>query len=207
MHLPTKILSSIVFFTIPFSSFAISKPIDDFIAISAYLGGRYSQDMKDSETGDEAEISNDYSQALALSWYYDRNKEGELLYSQSKQNFNLEEKDISTDLYISYLHFGGRVIYDYDNPFSTSFGMGIGATFFIPDDSQYDKDIAFSGNITGGVRYEINKQWALKADLRFYGTIINNSSSLFCSNNQCLIEVSGDVYVQTELMAGVEYKF
>ena len=202
-----QILSSLVLLTIPLSSIAAPKPIDDFIAISTYLGGRYSEDLKDGETGEKANISNDFSQALALSWYYDRNREGELFYSQSKQNFSVSEQDISTDLYISYLHFGGRINFVNDSPFSTSLGLGIGATFFIPDESQYDNEIAFSGNITGGVRYELNKQWALKADLRFYGTLLNSSSSLFCSNNQCLIELSGDVYVQTELMAGVEYKF
>lgn len=207
MYSIKRILSSLVLITIPLSSTAAPKPIDDFIAISAYLGGRYSEDMKDNESGEKANISNDFSQALALSWYYDRNREGELFYSQSKQNFSISEQDISTDLYISYLHFGGRVNFVNDSPFSTSLGLGIGATFFIPDESQYDNEIALSGNITGGVRYELNNQWALKADLRFYGTLLNNSSSLFCSNNQCLIELSGDVYVQTEVMAGVEYKF
>ena len=202
-----QILSSLILIIMPLSSFATPKPFDDFIAISAYLGGRYSEDLEHSDTGEKVEVSNDYSQALALSWYYDRNREGELFYSQSKQNFSMSEQNISTDLYISYLHFGGRVNFVNNSPFSTSLGLGIGATFFIPDENQYDNEISFSGNITGGVRYELSKQWALKADLRFYGTLLNNSSSLFCSNNQCIIELSGDVYVQTELMAGVEYKF
>lgn len=195
--------------TMPLYSLATPAPIDDFVAISAYLGGRYSDDLKDSETGQKADIGNNFSQALALSWYYDRNREGELLYSNSKQDLSMygDAKNVQTDVYISYLHFGGRVNFVNESPFSTSLGLGLGATFFIPDSNQYDNDIALSGNITGGVRYEINQQWALKADLRFYGTVLNNNSSLFCSNNSCLIELDGDIYVQTELMAGVEYKF
>jgi hypothetical protein len=116
-------------------------------------------------------------------------------------------KNAKTDVYISYLHFGGRVNFVNDSPLSTSLGLGIGATFFTPDSSQYDNDISLSGNITGGVKYKLNQHWAVKADLRLYGTVLNNNSSLFCSNNSCLIELDGEVYVQTELMAGVEYKF
>ncbi|GLS89113.1 hypothetical protein GCM10007916_01800 [Psychromonas marina] len=200
-------LTVVTLSAITLPTFATPAPIDDFIALSAYLGGRYSEDLKDSDTGEKADIGNNFSQALALSWYYDRNKEGELLYSNSKQDLSISGKDINTDIYISYLHFGGRINFVNEGPLSTSFGLGIGATFFIPDDSQYDNDVALSGNITGGVRYALNQHWAIKADLRVYGTVLNNNSSLFCSNNTCLIELDGDIYVQTELMAGIEYKF
>jgi len=205
---PTKhILAAITLSTISLTSLATPTPVNEFIALSAYLGGRYSEQLKDSETGNKADVGNNFSQALALSWHYDRNKEGELLYSNSKQDLSISGKDINTDIYISYLHFGGRINFVNGSRFSTSFGLGVGATFFIPDESQYDNDVALSGNITGGLRYALNKQWALKADLRVYGTVLNNDSSLLCSNNSCLIELDGDIYVQTELMAGIEYKF
>ncbi|WP_022942082.1 outer membrane beta-barrel protein [Psychromonas hadalis] len=202
-----KILAIITLSSLPLSSFATPVPVDDFVAISVYLGGRYSEDLTDSDTGQSAEISNNFAQALALSWYYGRNTEGELLYSNSKQDFTMSDKNISTKIYISYLHFGGRVNFVNESPFSTSIGLGIGATFFVPDESQYDNDMALSGNITGGMRYELSDQWALKADLRVFGTVLQNDSSLFCGNNQCLVNLDGEVYVQTELMAGVEYKF
>lgn len=191
----------------PLSSFATPMPVDDFIALSAYLGGRYSDQLKDSKTGNIANISHNFSQALALSWYYDRNKEGELLYSTSQQNLSIADNNVNTGIDISYLHFGGRINFVNGGRFSTSFGLGLGATFFIPDEHQYDNDVALSGNMTGGIRYTLNQQWALKADLRVYATVLSNNSSLFCSNNTCLIELDGDIYVQTELMAGIEYKF
>lgn len=212
MKLIKHSIAAITIATLPLCSFATPVPIDDFFAVSAYLGGRYSDDLKIEDSPEKAEISNDFAQALALSWYYGRNTEGELLFSNSKQNFSLSDdkdsaKNTNTDLYISYLHFGGRVNFVNETPFSTSLGLGIGATFLVPDDNQYDNDIAFSGNITGGLRYELNKQWALKADLRFYGTVLQNGSSLFCGDGGCLIKLDGEVYVQTELMAGLEYKF
>ncbi|PKF62587.1 hypothetical protein CW745_03970 [Psychromonas sp. psych-6C06] len=203
-----KTLIASVLSTVSFTSYADSLPVDDFIAISAYLGGRYSEDFSVDEADQSAEIATSFAQAIALSWYYGRNTEGELLYSNSKQNVTISgENQQTTDLYTSYLHFGGRVNFVDNGPFSTSLGLGVGATFLVPDDSMYDNEIALSGNITGGMRYELNDQWALKADLRFYGTVIKNNSSLFCGDGKCLIQLEGEVYVQTELMAGVEYKF
>lgn len=205
-----KTISALTLAMLPLSSFAASvAPIDDFVAVSAYLGGRISEDLKTTEAGHKAEVDNDFAQALALSWYYGRNTEGELLYSNSKQHISISDgvDSDSTSMYVSYLHFGGRVNFVNQSPFSTSLGLGLGATFFVPDDSGYDNDIAFSGSISGGMRYELNPQWALKADLRVYGTVIKNNSSLLCRESTCYVKLAGDIFVQTELMAGVEYKF
>lgn len=202
-----KILTAIFLSALPLISFATPVNINDYIAISAYVGPRITDDLKDSETGETAKISNEVAGAVALSWYYSRNQEGELLFSTSKVNIGLAERDISTDIYISYLHFGGRVLFINDSPFSTSLGLGVGATLFSPDENRYDNEIALSGNITGGIRYELNKQWALRGDLRVYGTVLNSSSTILCADGQCLINLSGEVYVQTDIMMGVEYKF
>lgn len=202
-----RILATICLSTLPLSSFATPVNVNEYVAVSAFLGPRISDDLKDSATGETAKISNEMAGALALSWYYSRNKEGELLFSSSKLNVSLPERDISTDMYVSYLHFGGRVLFTNETAFSTSLGLGVGATFFSPDDSQYDNEIALSGNITGGVRYELNEQLALRGDLRVYGTLLNSSSTMLCGDGECLINLSGEVYVQTEIMAGVEFKF
>lgn len=204
----TKQLITLISLTIfPLSSFAAPDPITDFFAISAYLGARYGEDFEDKETGETADISNDFAQALALSWYYGHNTEGELFYSNSKQNISMSEKNVSTDIYIGYLHFGGRIKFFNESPLSSSLGLGIGATFFVADESQYDKDMALSGSITGGLRYILSEQWAVKADLRVYATLIENNSSLLCHDNECIIQLDGEVYMQADLLLGIEYKF
>jgi len=205
MKLPQKIVALLTLATIPLSSFSAPLSNDDFFAISAYLGGRYSDDLTDRETTQEADFEHSFSQAIALSWYYEDNAEGELLYSNSQQTIRLGS--FSTDLNISYLQFGGRLVFTNRTPFSTSFGAGIGATFFIPDDSEYDNEIAFSGNMSVGARYQLNPQWALKTDLRIYGTVLDSQSALLCNNNRCLIDIDGELFLQTELMAGIEYRF
>ncbi|WP_028862114.1 outer membrane beta-barrel protein [Psychromonas aquimarina] len=186
-----------------------ADPIDDYIAVSLYLGGRISSDLTDNQTGEPAKVSDDFAQTLAFTWRHSRNKEGELLFSNASQNIQVPgENNSSAELNTTYLHFGGRALFTQpDSPFSSSVGLGIGAAFLIPDESKYDNEIALSGNISGGIRYQLNDKWALRSDLRIYGTVLNSNNSLFCGEGQCLVKLEGEVYVQTDLMAGVEYKF
>ncbi|MFT6909184.1 MAG: hypothetical protein ACJAS1_005896 [Oleiphilaceae bacterium] len=208
MNKLTQSILLIVLSALSPGSFAASTTVGDYVTVSAFLGGRTSENLKDTESDQTVKLSDNLSRALAVSWRYERNKEGELLFSNSKHNLKMEgEKNNSADIYFSYIQFGGRVLFTDDSPFSSSLGLGIGATFLKPDNSLYDDEIAFSGNITGGLRYALNQQWALRGDLRVYGTVLNSNSTLFCGDGQCMITVSGEIYVQTELMAGIEYKF
>lgn len=179
---------------------------NDYLIISTFLGSRINEDMKDQISGEKVTFSSELTQAIAIGWTYALNEEGELLFSNSKQRMSKQGGN-KQDVYVQYLHFGGKLLFTNSSPFSTSLGLGIGGTYFNPSGSHLDSDLAFSGNITGGIRYQINSQLALRGDLRFYGTLLNSNSTLFCDDNACLLTVDGDVYVQTELMAGIEFKF
>lgn len=205
MSLNTKIITAITLTIVPIWGFATAQNINDFMAITTSFGGRYSDEIADSDSTENAQFSNDFSYAIAATWHYDRDSEGELLYSNAKQRVNTING--STDLYISYLHLGGKAIFRNDTPLSTSVSVGFGATLFIPDNSRYDSEIDLSGNISIGARYQLNQQWALKTDLRIYGTVLNNGNRLLCDSNSCLINVEGEVFIQTELLTGIEYKF
>ncbi|MEH6452485.1 MAG: outer membrane beta-barrel protein [Psychromonas sp.] len=199
---------AVTLLSLPLSSYAAADSTSpEYVAVSAYLGSRISNDLE-TDGEQDIKISNDSAQAIAVNWYFARNQETELFFSNSKHSMlvNNETENTSTDIYFSYLHFGGKLLFG-EGPFTTSIGLGLGATFFIPDDSKYDKDIALSGNINAGIRYELNPQWALRGDIRLYGTVLNSNNSFFCSNEGCLVKLKGDVYVETELMAGIEYKF
>ena len=94
-----------------------------------------------------------------------------------------------------------------NSPFSTNISSGIGMTFLTTNGNQYDNEIAFSGNITGDLRYQFKPHWAPRRDLRIYDTLFNSNSTIFYADGKCLITVTGEIYVQTEFMAGIEYKF
>lgn len=206
MDLLVKLLT-IIILSVP-ASCSFGRSTDRTMTAGVYLGGRISENLENTESGQTARISDDISRAVTITWQLSRNQEGELLFSNSKQHLKMsDDKTLSTDLYISYLQFGGRVLFTNNSPFSSHLGLGIGTTFFTPANSEYDNEIDFSGNISGGVRYQFNRQWALRGDLRVYGTLLNSNGAIFCNNGQCLFSLNGEIYVQTELLAGIEYKF
>lgn len=178
------------------------------MTITGSLGYRYSDDLSDAD-GQKIDLSSDFSQSIALGWAYERNSEGELLFSNSRQNLTIESdtgSDVNVGVNMQYLHVGGRLLFTDNSPFSTSIGLGVGGTFFNPSNG-YDSELKFSGNISGGIRYQLNQNFALRGDLRVFGTVLSSDSNYLCIDGNCLIDLNGNMYVQTELMAGLEYKF
>ncbi len=142
-------------------------------------------------------MSNNIAQALGISWFYDRNTEGELLYSTAQHTIAMQDDaNGSEKMQIHYLQFGWRVWFTNKSPLASSIGLGIGGTLFDP--KAFSHDIYFSGNISGGIRYTLNDSWALKSDLRVYSTVLSSDSSSFCANNKCLIYFDNQAYVQAE---------
>lgn len=185
------------------SSFVSAE--EDYITVSAFLGTRINQDINNQGSTNNAELSSELTESLSIGWKYDTKAEGELLFSNSKQHFSMTGSELDT--YVQYLHVGGKVLFTNDTPFSTNIGIGAGITYFNPSTSEYDAKTALSAHLSGGLRYQINQQFALRSDLRVYGTRFNTEKNLFCKNGSCLINLDDSFYLQTEILMGFEYKF
>jgi len=179
---------------------------NDYITVTGYLGSRVNKEIENDSTNKKMNVSSELTQAIALGWSYAKNSEGELLFSSSKENFSSAD-DFDLDVYVQYIQVGGRIFFKNSTPFSSSIGLGIGGTYFNPSGSEYDDKLAFSGSISGGIRYQLSKQFALRSDLRVYGTLLDTDDELFCANGACNLNLSDSLYVEAELLAGVEYKF
>lgn len=204
--IPTILLSA---FSLPTWADTLSNDSvlnDDYVTVTGYLGARLNQDIKNDYSGQDVDISSELTQAISLGWYYAKNAEGELIFSNSKQNFS-SANDFDIDVYVQYLHVGGRILFRTNSPFSSSIGLGMGATHFNPSGSRYDAKFAFSASASAGIRYQLTEQFALRSDLRVYGTLLENSDEMFCDNGSCLLDTSDHIYVDAELLAGIEYKF
>lgn len=203
--IPTLLLSSFSLTAMAEAEYgAYAPPVNnDYVTITGSLGYRISEDIKDAD-GQKTAVSSETSQTLALGWTYDRDSEGEILFSNSKHTLNTESNG-NIDLNVQYLHFGGRVLFTNNTPFSSSIGIAVGGTYFNP--SGYDAELEFSGSLSAGVRYQLSERFALRGDLRVYGTVLSSDSTWLCLNGNCLVNLDNDVYVQTDLMAGIEYKF
>ena len=192
--MPTLLLSTFSLPTLAESLSTETEASNDYVTITGYLGARLNQDIKNDYSGQDVDISSELAQAISLGWYYAKNAEGELIFSNSKQNFS-SPNDFDIDVYVQYLHVGGRILFRTNSPFSSSIGLGMGATHFNPSGSRYDAKFAFSGSVSAGIRYQLTEQFALRSD------------EMFCDNGSCLLDASDHLYVDAELLAGIEYKF
>jgi hypothetical protein len=54
----------------------------------------------------------------------------------------------------------------------------------------------------------LGKHVGLRFEVRGYGTLINNDSALFCSDNVgCVATINGDALYQGEALAGLSIRF
>jgi len=171
---------------------------NDYISVTGFLGSRIDLDYDDGTDINDPDSGLRFAQAIALNWSYKENSEGELIFSNSVRSSG----DI--DIYLQYLHFGGRILFQDTTPFSTSIALGVGGTHILPDSDDYSSAYAFSASAAVGMRYQLNQHFALRSDLRVYGTLLREGhTESFCSGTDC-----ADGYlIEAELLAGIEYKF
>jgi hypothetical protein len=167
-------------------------PVENYISVTGFLGTR-----ADLDSDEKANNHPEFSQAIALNWAYEENSEGELFFSNSRKT------NQGVDIYVQYLHFGGRILFQNSSPLSASIALGAGATYFHPEGDTYDDDFAFSASMAAGLRYQLDESFALRSDLRVYGTLLDDGRELFCYHTEC----DDDQYVEAELLVGLEYKF
>ena len=110
-------------------------------------------------------------------------------------------------LQVSYLHFGGLNFFDgrYGGGGGYVVG-GLGATFLDPKLSGTSSVIRPSMNVGLGYQWPLGPSVALRTELRGYITVINSSSSLFCSGG-CIVQIQGDALTQFEGLVGLNFRF
>ena len=171
---------------------------NDYVTVTGFLGSRLN--LHDDNGAGEHVLDNnlDFSQAIALNWNYKENSEGELLFSNSLRT------DDDQDIYIQYLHVGGRILFTNTSPFSTSIALGLGGTYINPEGNTYESSFAFSASMAAGIRYQFTDQLAFRSDLRVYATLLREGhSESFCSGTGC----SDGYLIEGEILTGLEYKF
>ncbi|WP_025564818.1 outer membrane beta-barrel protein [Psychromonas sp. SP041] len=171
---------------------------NDYITVTGFLGSRLDIDVDQGTGENDPGDGFHFSQAIALNWNYKENSEGELLFSNSLRT------DGDQNIYVQYLHVGGRILFTNTTPFSTSIALGVGGTYINPQGDTYESNFAFSASMAAGIRYQFTDQFAFRSDLRVYGTLLREGhSESFCSGDDC----SDGYLIEAELLTGLEYKF
>ncbi|QBG36704.1 outer membrane protein [Litorilituus sediminis] len=188
---------------------AIAKEKNEF-EITPFIGYRFGGDFditKDEQVS-RVKLTEELSYGLITAWSYDRLRQGELLLSHYNANFS-ENSDFSpsdNDIAITYAHIGGNVAVSQSSvPLFVTGGLGF--THFSPKESGLDSETRFSMNLGLMTKMPLSENLSVQMSGRLYGTFFNSDSSIFCDDANCLISISSDIWVQTEVTVGLSYAF
>jgi opacity protein-like surface antigen len=150
---------------------------------------------------------------LILSWPYERGKNFEVYYSHQSTNLNsitistpAPDNSVDIPLTIDYLHFGGTAPISDEDKLKTFVSGGLGFTYMSPDYTGAQSDLRASLSIGVGLKWPMTDRIALRLETRGLATLYNNNSAIFCSGG-CAISVSGNMFLQGEVFAGLGFKF
>lgn len=174
-------------------------------------GGGFEQ----TSTGTTLELDDSASFGLIFNIRVDADRQVEIFYSRQKTETDTEGlfvNDPVLDLDVQYLHFGGTVAFDTDNPLGRPYIVAtIGASRLEPRGSGFDAETFFSFSFGGGVKLFPDKRLGLRLEGRLFGTLIDSSSEIFCRSgfdtNFCAVRVEGDFLFQWQAMAGLVFRF
>jgi len=178
--------------------------------VTPLIGYRFGGDFDTSResVNDRIELSEETSYGLLTAWSFDRTRQGEFLISHYNTNFS-QSDDFSagnTDLGITYAHIGGNVpIAEGPIPFYVTGGFGL--THLAPKDDQLSNETRFSVNVGLASKIPLSENVSLRLDSRIYGTFFNSDSAIFCDVETCAIYISSDIWFQSEVSAGITYRF
>ncbi len=153
-------------------------------------------------------LSEDVSYGLLLAWNVDSKRQGEFLINHNKSQFSQEIDSLfsNNNLSVTYAHIGGNVpISDGYVPFYVTGGLGL--THLAPEDSMLDDETRFSMNVGLAAKIPVTENLSFRFGGRVYATFFNSDSAIFCNDDACAISISSDLWIQSEVNAGITFTF
>lgn len=208
-HTPLLIL-------LAFSAITSTTAAEASMEITPLIGYRFGGDFDVNSTENigfsTIKLHEDTSYGLLIAWPFEKKQQGEFLISHYNTSFTgsslNDESSLLTDngLGITYFHLGGNV------PISGGalplwVTGGIGLTHLSPDDSELTDETRFSMNIGLNTQLALSESLSLRLGGRLYGTFFNSDSAVFCGTDACKVYISSNLWIQSEVNAGLTFKF
>ena len=180
----------------------------DVLELTPFIGYRIGGEFDENNEDTRIELEDASSFGLLFAWPYDSHRQGELLLSHYDTDFT-ENSTITINkpgLSVTYLHLGGNVqIAEGVVPFWINGGLGL--AHLSPDDNLLNDETKFSANIGINTRFKLSESLSFRIDGRVFGTFFNSDSRLFCDNADCTVYITSNLWVQSELSAGLTFSF
>ena len=214
------LIRSSILLLIAFLSFISKSNAYDAInfEITPLVGYRFGGDFEasgiDTSDGEETpsitkiKLTEATNYGLLVAWDVDSKRQGEFLINNYSTQFSQEIDSIASNnnISITYAHIGGNVpISDGYFPFYVTGGLGL--THLSPDDTLLDDETRFSMNVGLATKFPISEHLSFRFGGRIYATFFNSDSKIFCGQESCAISISSDLWLQSEINAGLTFRF
>jgi len=187
-----------------------ASPARSESSVTLYGGYRWGGSMTDSNTGTTVNVNNDSSYALAVDIGLEPQTQIQIFYSRQHSALSSEAFAPSVNnvgLRIEYYHVGGTYFFEQVGV-GAYVAAGFGATHARLDRGDRNSETYVSGNIGAGYMLPLGKHVGLRFEVRGYGTLINNDSTLFCGGNVgCAATIKGEALYQGEALGGLSFRF
>jgi hypothetical protein len=176
--------------------------------LTVYGGYRFGGGFTDVTTGKTWELTEGPSFAVAADFGIDRKTQWQLFISHRNSALKASGFSPAADnigLGITYYQVGGTYFFEEVGKGGYLVG-GLGLTTFSPKSAGLTSETRGSLNLGIGFMAPLGRHVALKVEFRGYATLVNSSSSVFCSGG-CVVQISGSTVTQGELLAGIAARF
>ncbi len=179
--------------------------------ITPLIGYRFGGDFDISDeasTTSKIKLSEEVNYGLLLAWDVDAKRQGEFLINYYNSHFSQAVDPIASNsnIAITYAHIGGNVpISDGYLPVYVTGGLGL--THLSPEDALLDNETRFSMNIGIATKIPVSEHLSFRFGGRVYATFFNSDSKIFCNEDNCAISISSDLWIQSEINAGLTFTF
>jgi len=176
------------------------------VQVAVHAGYRVGGSLEDSVSGDDHDLDEGASLALARELRYGKGDDRYLQLWYSRQGSSVDDGLVNRDVDIEYLHFGGTVPFGDNERARGYLALGLGATRFSPSGAGASDLTRFSGSLGVGVAMPVSEHLSFRLEARGYLTLVDSDTSIFCRSDNgtgfCRIVASGSTIFQAELLAG-----
>jgi len=177
----------------------------------AFFGGwRASSTLEDNVAQREVRLRDSGSFSTAFDFALDDSRQLELFLSYQSTSLSAMQTGSTTALRVpvkvTYAHFGGTNYFDGPAGVGPYVAGGFGLTRLTPGLDGLESETKASLSLALGYSYPLGRYVALRIEGRIYWTLLNSSSTLFCSGG-CTISIKGDALQQAEMMLGISARF
>lgn len=174
---------------------------------------RFGGEFEQTDTNSALELDEARSFGLVFDMRVDADRQWEIFYSRQETELDTDglfSNEPVLDIDVDYLHLGGTYAFDSDvgRPYIVA---TIGVSRFDPRPSGFDSETFFSLSFGGGVKLFPSKRLGLRLEGRFFWTLLDDDSEIFCrtgfDTNFCRIRVDGNAFFQWQTMAGLVFRF